>query len=338
MGGGECKQKEEEKMKDNITLRTLRREDFGGVSELLDAADAVDHQDRVATVDDLERDWTWPGYQGDKDTFVALDGDRLVGYCEQFLRKPDGAGDSTFYTWGAVHPAWRRQGIGRALFEASLGRAYERLPEAPEGPIHFHSSGSDVEPGRHALFSALGMAPVRTYVKMARPIDGDLPPVDLPAGYRLRPMDPERDAETVWKVDVAAFRDHWGFVGFGLDEFQKWMEQPSFRPELWTLAEEESTGRAVGIGLSTIDPNWIEHCGRQEGWVNTLAVLREHRHRGLGGALLVHSMHLLRQEGMQYATLGADSENLTGAVRLYERLGFRVQKVQVAYRRTIREP
>ncbi len=319
------------------TIRTLRREDFPGVVDLLAESDAVDHQDRVSTLEDLERDLTYPGYHPEADTFVACDGGRLVGYCEQFLRKPAGAGESMFYTWGAVHPAWRRRGVGRRLLEASLGHALERLPEVPEGPVHFHANGSDREPGRAALFESLGMVPVRTYVNMARPIDGNLPPVELPAGYRLRAMSPEHDAETVWRVDNAAFRDHWGFFGFPLEEFRVWMTRPSFRPELWILAEEESTGQAAGIVLCTIDPDWIAHSGRQEGWVNTLAVLREHRHRGLGTALLVHGMHLLHARGMGSATLGADSENLTGAVRLYERVGFQVRKLQIAYRRTIRE-
>jgi ribosomal protein S18 acetylase RimI-like enzyme len=36
---------------------------------------------------------------------------------------------------------------------------------------------------------------------------------------------------------------------------------------------------------------------------------------------------------MESVYLGADAENLTGAVRIYERLGFRVRKTTVAYRK-----
>jgi ribosomal protein S18 acetylase RimI-like enzyme len=36
---------------------------------------------------------------------------------------------------------------------------------------------------------------------------------------------------------------------------------------------------------------------------------------------------------MESVHLGADAENLTGAVRIYERLGFRVRKTIVVYRK-----
>ncbi|HUW12079.1 MAG TPA: GNAT family N-acetyltransferase, partial [Anaerolineae bacterium] len=93
---------------------------------------------------------------------------------------------------------------------------------------------------------------------------------------------------------------------------------------------------ALFLGLNIIDPNWIALTGRQEGYVDTLAVIREQRQRGLGTALLVHSLHALRQAGMEAAHLHADAANLTGAMRLYERVGFRVRKTTVAYRKTLR--
>jgi len=53
--------------------------------------------------------------------------------------------------------------------------------------------------------------------------------------------------------------------------------------------------------------------------------------------LLVQSLHALCAEGMEAAHLHADSENLTGAMRLYERVGFRVRKTSIAYRKAIKD-
>ena len=114
------------------------------------------------------------------------------------------------------------------------------------------------------------------------------------------------------------------------------MDKPHLRPELWFLAEEESSGKVVGLGLNIIDPDRIAQTGRQEGYVDTLAVLREHRHKGLGTALLTQSLQALQEAGMEAAHLHADAENLSGAIRLYERSGFGVRKTSVAYQKEVR--
>ena len=180
------------------------------------------------------------------------------------------------------------------------------------------------------------MERARYFVNLARPIDNGLPPAVMPRGYHLRTFDLAHDAETVWRLDNLAFQDHWGFTGFPLDAFQHWLKAPHFRPELWLLAVEESTGEVAGMSLNQIEPSWITRTGRQEGYVNTLAVLREHRKQGLGTALLAHSLHALRQAGMEAVHLHADADNLTGAMRIYERVGFKVRKTSVAYRKLMR--
>ena len=40
-----------------------------------------------------------------------------------------------------------------------------------------------------------------------------------------------------------------------------------------------------------------------------------------------------REDGMEYACLGVDSENPTGANRIYERLGFVPEKRTMAFRK-----
>lgn len=46
-------------------------------------------------------------------------------------------------------------------------------------------------------------------------------------------------------------------------------------------------------------------------------------------------MHILQQEGMGWAKLGADSKNLTGALRLYESVGFQTMLKSAAFRKAI---
>ena len=323
-------------MAEEIVLRNYRPGDLEPLVALINESDEYDQLERATTLEEMEHEMNWPNYQPETDCFLAHKNGWLVGYADFFFRRGVDGADSVFYTWGVVHPRWRRLGVGRELMEALYRRASERMAEVEEGPVYFQSSTRDVEEDRKALFESLEMAPVRYFVNMVRPINNGLPPVEMPDGFRLRPFDPARDLETVWRVDVESFRDHWGSTGFPLEEFEHWIEQPHFRPELWLLAEEEATGRVAGIGLNKIDPDWIAQTGRQEGYVNTLGVLREYRKRGLGTALLAESLRVLRQAGMEAAHLGADAENLTGAVRLYERLDFQVRKTSVAYRRTMR--
>jgi mycothiol synthase len=324
-------------MKDEIMIRTFRWQDLPALVDLINACDAHDHLERATTIAQAEHEMRWPGYLAETDCFLAWAGDRLVGYSDIFMRKGENGQASLFYAWGEVHPEWRRRSAGRALLEATLRRAEQRVPEAPSGPVYLHDSGRDSEAGRFALFEEMDMTRVRYFVNMTRPVGNGLPPVSMPAGYTLRSMDLERDLEAVWRVDVASFADHWGFSGFPLEEFEHWLRHDSVRPDLCYLAEDASTGELAGFALNRIDPDWIAQTGRQEGMVNTLGVLRGHRHQGLGTALLAQSLRGLRDAGMEMAHLWADSENLTGAVRIYERAGFARRKTVLNYRKVLRE-
>ena len=324
-------------MNDDIIIRTYRREDMPAMVTLTNQADAYDKMERATTLAETEHDMATPNYYPETDCLMAWDNGRLVGFADIFVRV--GNAESTCYSWGLVHPEWRRRGLGKRLIELTYQRATERLAEVEHGPVYFQAGARDVEAGRRALLAAFDMQPVRYFVNLARPLNGDLPAVEIPTGYRLRPLQRERDAEAVWRVDNAAFLDHWGFSPIEYEEFvYHTFGAPHFRPELAVVAEEEATDQIVGMSLNEIDPTWIERTGRREGYVHTLAVLREARHLGLGTSLLVQSLHTLRREGMDGIHLNADAENLTGAMRLYERVGFRVRKTFIAYRKLMRGP
>jgi mycothiol synthase len=322
-------------MNDNIIIRTYRPEDIPALVTLTNESDAYDKMERATTLAETEHDMATPNYYPETDCCMAWDNGRLVGYADIFMRVGDA--ESTCYSWGLVHPEWRRRGLGLRLMDKIYRRAMERLGEIEHGLVHFQGGARSEETDRQALFEAFGMQPVRYFVNLARPLNGDLPALEIPTGYRLRPFERERDAEAVWQVENLAFRDHWGANDVPLDEFIHYqLELPHFRSELSLVAEEEATGQIVGLSMNEISPTWIKQTKRQEGYVHTLAVLRQARGKGLGTALLVQSLHVLHKEGMAGAHLNTDADNLTGAMRLYERLGFRVRKTFISYRKSLR--
>ena len=60
---------------------------------------------------------------------------------------------------------------------------------------------------------------------------------------------------------------------------------------------------------------------------------RPWRKQGLARALLVRSMQMFKEMGMTETALGVDSQNLSGAFRLYAGVGYRKVKQQTLYRK-----
>jgi ribosomal protein S18 acetylase RimI-like enzyme len=84
--------------------------------------------------------------------------------------------------------------------------------------------------------------------------------------------------------------------------------------------------------------SWIwraenETLGVRRGWLERISVRRPWRKRGLATALIVSALEGLRDRGMTDAMLGVDAENVTGALGLYEKLGFRVKDRSTNYRK-----
>jgi ribosomal protein S18 acetylase RimI-like enzyme len=137
----------------------------------------------------------------------------------------------------------------------------------------------------------------------------------------------------IWDANEEAFRDHWGFTQLGETDFNRLLESPNFDPSLWRVAWDTANNAVAGVTINTIPVagNALHH--RKLGWVDDLSVGRAYRKRGLGRALLVNSLLAFRERGLTTAGLGVDTENLSGALRLYEAVGFKAEKHAVALRK-----
>ena len=177
------------------------------------------------------------------------------------------------------------------------------------------------------------MRPARYFLDMAYAPLEDIPEPQFPPGIAVRTWVRGQDDEATLAAFNEAFADHWDFIPVPLEEWLHWTNLPCFRPELNLLAVAGE--EIAGICLCDVNEEHIARIGRQEGWVDTLGVRRLYRHQGLGRALLLAGLHVLKEAGMESAMLGVDAESLTGATRLYESVGFVERKRFILYRRPL---
>lgn len=236
---------------------------------------------------------------------------------------------------GGVHPEHRGRGLGSAMLAWADGRALEQFDRAPADARITTESWvfADHEPSI-ALMTGTGRKLRRYFIEME--IQLDTAPQDpvLPSGITVRSFVPGDDDWVTSALVQTAFRDHYGHIDVAEDvylkRFQQDMEHPDFDASLWWLAEADGhvVGASLCYGSNEGDPN--------QGYVETLAVMREWRGRGIGRALLLFSFHELMRRGKHSAALGVDAESLTGATRLYESVGMREVARQADYGKELR--
>lgn len=263
-------------------------------------------------------------------TIAEVDGEPIAYGKVDWIDTADGA-LREYRVHGAVHPAWRRRGIGTRLLEHNEGRVRGiAAGHTTERPRALGAFAAERQPARMRLLEGAGYQVVRYFFDMGRPSLDDVPEIPLPDGLEVRPITPDL-YHRVWDADVDAFRDHWGGFDSSDANFQRWIESPEFDPSLWVVAFDGD--EIAGGVLNGIYREENEALGMQRGWLDSVFTRRQWRRRGLARALIARSLVLLRERGMESAVLGVDAENPTGALGLYESVGFKVEERFTAWRK-----
>jgi ribosomal protein S18 acetylase RimI-like enzyme len=216
----------------------------------------------------------------------------------------EGYGVAVLTAAGELLVASGDRGAAAALVEAAVARGRGRGLAA----IHVRTA-SDDDPTR-TVAEGLGLPLERDVLCMWRRLDGDEPEPSVPAGVRVRTFEPA-DAETVHAfLDTEYASWDRGYVPMPHGEWVDFMlGDYDFDPTVWWVAETDSG--LVGCAL---------HWG--SGWVKDVAVRESERGRGIAGSLLRRGFAEFARRGVGRIGLKVDAANPTGAIRLYERLGF----------------
>jgi mycothiol synthase len=318
----------------DFEFRSLRHDDVPALYDMLLTIERTDERDLVQTLEDLQREFDDPWSNAELDSLAAftLDG-QLAGYARTFQNpQPDGEVRCTIDV--EVHPLERANGLEDALLEWAEARARQRVLMVSGDQSRVIRSGIyDTQAQRQTQLEQRGYRVVRHYYRMQRDLSEPIPAVQLPADLALRVYTSEL-SDAVHAAFNEAFRDHWSFDPITTKDWQQFIVgRTSFRPDLTYVVMDGD--EVAGFSINGISLAENARRGRSEGWVEELAVRRLWRKRGVATALLCASLHAFKAEGLQHAMLGVDTENLSGALRVYESVGFKPTKRYIQFEKAV---
>ncbi len=256
--------------------------------------------------------------------------DEAVGYARVWwILKSDGT--RTYCHFALLLPEWRGKGIRRAMLRHNEDRLREIAKDHPKDSAHvFETWAADTETDWESLLRDEEYKPVRYLFEMVRPNLDDIPNVPMPQGLEVRPAKPEHYRK-IWDAAGEAFQDHWGATEWRDEWFEQWQEKPIFNPKLWQVAWDGD--EVAGMVLNFIHQGENKEFNRKRGYTEEICVRRPWRKRSLARALIARSFKVLKDQGMTEAALSVDAENITGALGLYESMGFRTVKRHTTFRK-----
>lgn len=303
-------------------------------AELSNHLARTDDTDEFYEPADLVEELAEPGVDPTSDTLGGWDGDTMVAYGQ--LRVTEGIVDreAKASLGGGVHPGWRGRGLGRAVMDwiepRAADLAAQRYPGAPlVWSVWCGKPGSSAE----RLAAARGYRAARYFRDMRVDLEtwaGAASDGAHHTGGVSLSLSPAV-AEAVRRAHNEAFADHWGSSERDPARWADLLSARSFRPALSraVLSAEPGLAPDDAVDAYVLANEYVQG----ELYIALVGTRRRARGRGLATSLLREVLAEARSAGYRLADLGVDSENPTGAVGLYERVGFRAVRTTVVYER-----
>jgi mycothiol synthase len=317
-----------------LSFRSFRGEpDYPHMLAVTQASKHEDQDEWSQTLDDLARTYRHlVNCDPFTDMIFAEVHEKVIGYGRVWWNK-EHTGAHVYTAFAHLVPDWRGKGIRRVMLRFLEDRHREMAVGHPAHCEKVHQAwASEHEADWNHILQSHGYEPVRWEHEMVRDLSDPMADQPLPNGLEVRPAR-EEHVEKIWSAANEAFRDHWGMGEWRKEYLAEWRESPTYQPELWQVAWEGD--EVAGMVLGFVNERENKEYGRERGYTETICVRRPWRGRGLAKALITRSMKVFKEMGMAEAAHGVDTQNPTGALQLYEGLGYRPRKTFVTYRKPL---
>ena len=323
-----------------FTSRVYRGEpDLEPVWELFEASEAVDKLDHSETLDDLRLYNSMPDLDPERNFRVWEDAQgKIVGFAR--IDKPgknEDTGEVSTRATFRIHPLARNQGLEQEILDWTGSQLRETGAEIdPEAKIVLYVGLPDFYTYGRDVLEKAGFQPARYFFRMVRSLTEPIPDPVFPEGYTLSYVKNNDEELQEW-VDCfnESFIDHWNFHPTNLEEARHWNDASvNYKPES-DLVAVAPDGKFAAFCYCEVNDEDNRRNDRNDGWIHLLGTRRGHRNKGLGRAMLYAGFRRLKSLGADTAKLGVDADNPTGALGLYERVGFHTDVTRIIYSKEV---
>jgi len=297
--------------------------DLAAVVRLLQEIEQADQSGERVTEVTLHEQLTWSGQDPTLNTWVVAlpDSTSLVGY--GMIQKT--ATDPNADLYVAVHPSWRRQGIGTHLFAHLLARASELKTRALRAYVSVQNKEANL------FVCAQGFEPVSTFTRLSLTDMPTFPALALPQGFTTRTYDQLERVELYTEALNRGYEGYWGHLQSTQEEVARFLLHLNHAGIFLLFAPD---GMIAGTCRAELSEPLTGERRTPTALIDAPGIVARYREAGLALALLLTAIHWLLPQHPQTLDLEAWGE-APGTLALYRALGFSVTKVEISYRRNL---
>ena len=302
-----------------FSMRPVIRDDLGALQQQIRDIRRVD-DDPTVNPDQVAAILSDPRVSLETDTRAVVDQDGTPVGATFLIRSQDTRDEHVWLAPGAVHPAFRRRGLGRLLMTWVTRRgedALRALPSGSRGCLRIDCRDSLTD--RRAMYERFGFAPVRQFCHLRFDLSASAPAVSMPDGITLTPWSEAIDRQVMDASDEI-FASHWASSAVTPASWRRQVSaNPRFRGDLSAIAWRG--GEAIGLCLCLVEPEGGASRS-DEAWVMQLGVRPSARGRGLASALMQTAHERFRAAGFDRVWVSVDRDNPTEIMALCTKLGY----------------
>ena len=303
--------------------------DVSAIAALINHCLAVDHSEDQISVNELRHQYESQDFNIERDLRLWVDATGELCAVASCWLPPAEEPDQPAHFGFSIHPQVRNQGLEAEIIHWAEDLA-RQVARDRQKSVKLRSGCRTNHPERMTLLEAHGFTAERTFYRMQRSLTTPIPAPQLPEGFQVRCLHGDSEVEAWVEAFNQSFIDHWNFRPLTVEQRRHWMTAPDYVPDA-DLVAVAADGTIASLCLVLIRAEENKLTGRSEGWIGDLATRRGYRRQGLGRAMLLHGLQTLKAKGLDTALLAVDSTNPTGALRLYESVGFQAQRSTIAY-------